>query len=35
VLEITLITGDKDFAEVEVEKPEIVTPAEFMEKYGV
>lgn len=30
-----LITGDKDFAEVEVEKPEIVTPAEFVEKYGV
>ncbi len=29
-----LISGDKDFAEVEVEKPEIVTPSEFMEKYG-
>ncbi len=29
-----LITGDKDFADVGVEKPEIVTPAEFMEKYG-
>lgn len=29
-----LITGGKDFGEVEVEKPEIVTPAEFMEKYG-
>lgn len=29
-----LISGDKDFAEVEVDKPEIVTPAEFIEKYG-
>ncbi|MGI6166293.1 MAG: putative toxin-antitoxin system toxin component, PIN family [Limnochordia bacterium] len=29
-----LITGDKDFAAVEVEKPEIVTPSEFVEKYG-
>ena len=29
-----LITGDKDFADVDVEKPEIVTPAEFVEKYG-
>ena len=26
-----LITGDKDFAEIEVERPEILTPAEFMD----
>ena len=30
-----LITGDKDFAEVEVEKSEIVTPADFVGKYGL
>ena len=28
-----LITGDKDFVEVEVERPEILTPSEFMERY--
>lgn len=28
-----LITGDKDFASVEVEKLEILTPAEFISKY--
>jgi len=28
-----LITGDKDFAEIEIEKPEILTPAEFRSKY--
>lgn len=28
-----LITGDKDFADVDVERPEIVTPREFIEKY--
>ena len=28
-----LITGDKDFSELDIEKPEILTPAEFMEKY--
>ena len=28
-----LITGDKDFAEVAVDKPEILTPAAFIEKY--
>lgn len=28
-----LITGDKDFAEIEIERPEILTPAEFMDKY--
>ncbi|MGE4509008.1 MAG: putative toxin-antitoxin system toxin component, PIN family [Eubacteriaceae bacterium] len=28
-----LITGDKDFSDVDVEKPEILTPQEFLEKY--
>lgn len=28
-----LITGDKDFADVVVEHPEIMTPAAFMDKY--
>lgn len=28
-----LITGDKDFAEVDVEHPEILTPAQFLERY--
>lgn len=28
-----LITGDKDFADVAVEHPEIMTPAAFMDKY--
>lgn len=28
-----LITGDKDFAYVEVEHPEILTPSEFLLKY--
>jgi len=28
-----LITGDKDFAAVEIEKPELMTPADFMAKY--
>lgn len=28
-----LITGDKDFADVNVERPEILTPAQFMERY--
>lgn len=28
-----LITGDKDFQNLEVEKPEILTPNEFLEKY--
>ncbi|MDD3890232.1 MAG: putative toxin-antitoxin system toxin component, PIN family [Syntrophomonadaceae bacterium] len=27
------ITGDKDFADIEIEKPEILTPADFMAKY--
>lgn len=29
-----LITGDKDFADVDIEKPEILTPNAFVEKYG-
>jgi len=28
-----LITGDKDFLGIEIEKPEILTPAQFLEKY--
>ncbi len=28
-----LVTGDKDFSDIDVEKPQIMTPAEFMEKY--
>lgn len=28
-----LITGDKDFADVNIEKPEILTPAEFLQRY--
>lgn len=27
------ITGDKDFSDIDIEKPEIMTPAEFMEEY--
>ena len=27
------ITGDKDFADVDIEKPEILTPAQFLAKY--
>ena len=27
------ITGDKDFSDVNIEMPEIMTPMEFMEKY--
>jgi len=29
------ITGDDDFRDIDVEKPEIVTPAEFLDKYGM
>ncbi len=29
-----LITGDKDFSEVEIDKPKILTPREFMDIYG-
>lgn len=28
-----LITGDKDFKDVEIERPEILTPKEFLDKY--
>ena len=28
-----LVTGDNDFSDVDVEKPEILTPAEFVERY--
>lgn len=28
-----LITGDHDFSDVDIEKPEILTPAEFVAKY--
>jgi putative PIN family toxin of toxin-antitoxin system len=27
------ITGDNDFGNIEIEKPEIITPSEFLEKY--
>jgi hypothetical protein len=29
-----LVTGDKDFAEVKVEKPLILTPAAFIAQYS-
>ncbi len=29
-----LITGDKDFSDVDVERPEILTPAQFIEGYA-
>lgn len=28
-----LITGDKDFKDIEIERPEILTPKEFLDKY--
>lgn len=28
-----LITGDKDYADIDIEKPEIMTPAEFMARF--
>jgi predicted nucleic acid-binding protein len=28
-----LITGDKDFAVVDIDRPEILTPTEFLSKY--
>ena len=28
-----IITGDKDFKDVDMEYPEILTPREFLEKY--
>jgi len=30
-----LITGDADFAAIEIERPEILTPSGFLEKYAV
>ena len=30
-----LITGDKDFAEIQVERPEICTSVEFMRRYQI
>ncbi len=30
-----LITGDKDFKDIEIERPEIVAPKEFLEKYYI
>ena len=28
-----LITGDKDFSDIEIERPEIFTPSEFLQQY--
>ena len=28
-----LITGDKDFSEIEIERPDILTPTEFIAQY--
>ena len=28
-----LLTGDKDFSDLDIERPEILTPSEFLEKY--
>ena len=28
-----LITGDKDFQEIKIERPEILTPTEFLQRY--
>lgn len=28
-----LITGDEDFSDIEIERPEILTPTQFLEKY--
>lgn len=30
-----LITGDKDFRDTEIEKPEILTPSEFLGRYSL
>ena len=27
------VTGDRDFEDVEIEKPEIISPKDFIEKY--
>jgi hypothetical protein len=29
-----LVTGDQDFSGVELERPEIMSPSEFMSAYG-
>ena len=29
-----LITGDKDFSEIKIERPEILTPSEFIARYA-
>ncbi len=29
-----LVTGVKDFADVDVERPDIVTPAQYLERYA-
>jgi len=29
-----LITGDKDFTVLEIERPEILSPSEFSERYN-
>ena len=28
-----LITGDKDFQNIKIDKPEILTPTQFLDKY--
>lgn len=28
-----LVTGDKDFSDIDIDKPEIMTPTEFTEKF--
>ena len=29
-----LVTGDKDFGDVEIERPDILTPSEFIERFA-
>lgn len=28
-----LVTGDKDFSDIDIEKPEIMSPTQFMERF--
>ena len=28
-----LLTGDKDFSDIDIDRPEILTPSEFLERY--
>ena len=28
-----LVTGDKDFSDIEIEKPEIMSPTQFIERF--